>query len=90
MINKINEWQGTATLSISQEHSQWLWQTLKYSVPSNNWRAVIDSKGWIASIHVITDKNNKLVTQQIYSNAFIGQIQKDINYENEDIVESKI
>jgi hypothetical protein len=67
---KLEAWGGTATLSVSSDNSAWLWNTLKHTVPPKNWRAVVDSNNWIASIHTIVDPKQSIVTQQLLSNAF--------------------
>jgi hypothetical protein len=55
-----------------------LWNTLKYGVPTNNWRAVVDPSNWIASIHSIVGENNSFTTQQLLSNAFQAVVYPEV------------
>lgn len=65
-------WKGI--FSISSVQTPWLWDILSINVPPNNWRMATNSNNWIASSHTIIDKNGKMVTQHLLSNAFKSKI----------------
>lgn len=71
LLQEINSWGGTATLSMSTTSSSFLWEVLSLNVPSASWRVAINSQGLIGSSHVLYDKSgSKLVYQQLLSSGF--------------------
>jgi hypothetical protein len=70
LLEKVEQWNGKATFSMSTNNSSWIWELLSLNVPPQHWRAAINSKGWIASSHTLVDSNRSTTHQQILSNGF--------------------
>ena len=56
-------------MSVAADNNAALWNTLSYNVPNYHWRAVVNKEGWIATVNKIA-KSGKVITKQLYTNAF--------------------
>jgi len=57
MLEKIKNWDGTATFSCSINTTPWLWQLLSHNLPVSHRRAVVQtSTGNIASLHALQNE----------------------------------
>jgi hypothetical protein len=70
LLEKVEQWNGKATFSMSTNNSSWIWELLSLNVPPQHWRVAINSKGWIVSSHTLVDSNRSTTHQQILSNGF--------------------
>jgi hypothetical protein len=55
---------------------------LSHGLLPNQWRAAQNGQGVIASCHLLADKNNKIVMQQLISNAFSSVVDSRDNNNN--------
>ena len=72
IFSAINDWKGTATLSVSFEKLKTVWSMLDHNLGPQNWRNAMKDN-IIASSHAITDSKNKLVKQHILTTGFKGK-----------------
>jgi hypothetical protein len=70
VMRKIDKLGGVSTFSMSVSSSTWLWDVLGYHIPPNSWRGALNEEKFICSCHAIYGPNDRIIYQQLLTNAF--------------------
>lgn len=70
VLELVQKWKAIAILSCATDKLDYVWNSLTYNVPVDNWRSTAKN-GILASIHVYKDENSKKrVVKHLISTAF--------------------